>query len=115
MEKKDLMQFCRYYKGESSDPFASSSNKLQSYIWQNERVWVVETSEQDRLGDHAATPNIDKWVDLCIANIPLGSQIPGDVPSTLKSAIFAVFLHNNELPIFKEFLVFFDKWIKKDL
>ena len=114
MEKNDLIKFCRYYKGEDVCPFLNDLI-IRRIAWEVEKTWVDEYLLIEKDGDHAITPNIDKWVESCNHYVPAGQQIPGDAPRFLKAAIFSLFLYKNELPIFDDFLHFYDKWSKKEL
>lgn len=40
MDKKELIKQCRYYKGEASNPYNTSTNSLLPWFWDMERVWV---------------------------------------------------------------------------
>ena len=48
MEKKDLMQICRYYKGENECPKFNDNNK--SMLWGYERTWVDDTLATEKRG-----------------------------------------------------------------
>ena len=39
MDKKDLVKFCRYYKGEDDCPFKDQN---KSMLWFYERAWVYD-------------------------------------------------------------------------
>lgn len=114
MEAKDLLKHCRYYKGEDICPFLDDLF-IRRILWEVEKTWVEEYVLIDKNEDHAITPNIDKWVDDFVIHAPLGKKLPWNSPRFLDAAIFSVFLHNNELPIFDEFIVFYKKWDKMEL
>lgn len=113
MQKSDLLQYCRYYKGEDSCPLFDK--KICRYAWEVENQWVEEALLQEVYGELAKTPNINRWKDAWNHYVPSSVTVSSDIPTTLVMAIHSLFLFRNELPIYEEFLVFFDKWKNRTL
>ena len=50
MDKKELLKFCRYYKGEKENPF-EGKDQMKDLMWGYESKWVkftMKASEDDK-------------------------------------------------------------------
>ena len=81
MEKKDLLQFCRYYNGEKDNPF-NSKEQNKSMLWDYERAWVDanftdsgKSMLSEYIGDYAS-------VGLTLF------EIHDSIPASLKALLF---------------------------
>ena len=84
--KEDLIQFCRYYKGEKECP-----KNVDSKFWEYEKVWV-ELSENPKEGS-INFDTISSWIDDYI-RAKLGQFESTDgVPATLKALLFNRYTH----------------------
>lgn len=92
---KDLVHYCRYYRGEKENPFEGTKGML----WQWEKTWVLnltENNEEDEkymsqiLEDYllAGLKDFEKW---------------DDTPITLKALLYNRFDHWNESEGFEPF------------
>lgn len=77
MDKKDLLKFCRYYKGEDDCPFKEQN---KSMLWFYERAWIFDMlSDSENL-----SACIDEYIRL---GLGLFEQFD-DVPLSLKALLF---------------------------
>ena len=59
MNKKDLLAFCNYYKGEHLNPNKSSA---AWYVWQVEREWVEEMTLDNVVNDCLSEP-LNRYIE----------------------------------------------------
>ena len=81
MKESDLLQYCRYYKGERENPYeGKDQNKMM--LWLYERTWVHDTMAVIARGDVNASEsrNLDN---------------ADGVPITLKSLLFNRYAQGN--------------------
>lgn len=84
--KKDLLPFCRYYKGEKERP--KETNEL---FWEYEKVWV-ENSENPK-EDSENFKTVSGWLDDYL-KADLAAFSNGDgVPISLKALLFNRYMH----------------------
>lgn len=77
MEEKELLKFCRYYKGQEDSPFEEQN---KSMLWFYERVWVFEMlNNSDNL-----SICIDEYIRIGLG--PFESF--DDTPLSLKALLF---------------------------
>lgn len=50
MTEKELMQICRYYKGEQNNPY-DGKDQNKAMLWFYERCWVHDTSKAQMQGN----------------------------------------------------------------
>lgn len=81
MEKKDLLKFCRYYKGEDDE---CPRNTKYSF-WAYEKKWVELTCQKDDFLGHM----LDEYIAYGLS----GFEKSDDTPITLKSVLFNRFSH----------------------
>ena len=77
MDKKDLLKFCRYYKGEDDCPFKEQNKTM---LWFYERAWMFDML---RDSDNLSTC-IDEYIRF---GLGLFEQFD-DVPLSLKALLF---------------------------
>lgn len=84
--KKDLLPFCRYYKGEKECP--KETNEL---FWGYEKVWVETSENPKENGDNFKIAS--DWLDDYLrASLSSFSNDDG-VPITLKALLFNRYTH----------------------
>ena len=44
MNKQELLSFCRYYKGEETNPYKGD---LRANLWEYEKYWLEESLKED--------------------------------------------------------------------
>lgn len=101
MEKKDLLRFCRYYNGESDSPY--NSGRL-SLIWAQECRWVEDTMNDS---------DMELYLDIYIRHDMRTFEQFDNIPITLKAYLYVYFLKGNEMPIKKDFDMFYQLWKNK--
>lgn len=82
--KKNLIQFCRYYKGEDENPYKDG---YDAAFWDYERAWVEHNfidKGRDILADY-----VD---DFSRAGLAL-FEMADDTPASLKALLFNRFCH----------------------
>lgn len=79
MSNKDLLRFCRYYRGEPKNPY-EGRDQNKSAFWDYERFWVLEASKRE--------PNFSEVLDNYIACGLNNFSFNDGVPMTLKALLF---------------------------
>lgn len=77
MDKKDLLKFCRYYKGEDDSPFREQN---KSMLWFYERAWINEMLNNG----NSLSIAIEEYIRL---GLGLFEQFD-DIPLSLKALLF---------------------------
>lgn len=111
MNKDELLKFCRYYKGEKTQPYTGGT--LKGIIWLLESWWVADTLETNEAGEivDRAAETLGRYI-----NDGLGSfEDTDDVPVSLKAYMYAVHLKDNELPQIEDFKKFYYLWRDKKI
>lgn len=85
MDKSDYLQFCRYYKGEESNPY-EGKDRNKAMLWFYESVWVrdMQKVNQDEKNEKEHTPYMDEYLGYGLADF----EKMDDTPITLKSLLF---------------------------
>lgn len=94
MNKKDLIQFCKYYQGEKECPYQGTNG----VIWDWEKSWV-ELSVDDDKGAFLLSSFLDEYIFCGMKDF----QKYDDIPITLKALAFNRFNQWDEGGDFKEF------------
>ena len=92
MKESDLLQYCRYYKGERENPYeGKDQNKMM--LWLYERTWVHDTMAVIARGDVNASEsrNLDEYTAVGLAEF----ENADGVPITLKSLLFNRYAQGN--------------------
>lgn len=71
MEKNELLEICRYYKGEESNPFDGVDND-KSTLWFYERIWVEKMLNDDLL----LNTNIEEYIAYGYGAMSVHQPIP---------------------------------------
>lgn len=50
MKESDLLQYCRYYKGERKNPYEGKEQN-KAMLWMYERAWIHDTMAVIARGD----------------------------------------------------------------
>ena len=82
MKESDLLQYCRYYKGERKNPYEGKEQN-KAMLWMYERAWIHDTMAVIARGDAnvSESRNLDEYAD--------------GVPITLKSLLFNRYAQGN--------------------
>lgn len=78
MENKELLKFCRYYKGGKINPYIGKDQN-KAMFWEYERYWVLQ-SKKDGAFSEALTDYVNNDLDQFNFN--------DGVPVTLKAVLF---------------------------
>ncbi len=106
MDKKDLIKFCNYYRGESENPYKVSA---AWYIWVTEKDWVDEMLLDNVVTDKQSL-ELNHYLEMGFADF----EKFDDTPITLKSKLFALLEKWNEGIVSKdEFAQFYSNWKEK--
>lgn len=86
--KKDLMHFCRYYKGTTQCPFTEQNEKM---FWEYEKVWVEKSWESSMNGklDSVLSLSLDQYIANGLSTF---SDMDG-VPVGIKALLFNRYEH----------------------
>lgn len=79
MEKKDLIQFCRYYKGEKENPYNEQDKAL---LWDYERIWISYNFSDN--GRDVLAKYLEDYVGIGLSLF----EIHDDIPVSLKALLF---------------------------
>lgn len=81
MNKKDLLQFCRYYKGEASNPFEGKDQNKAS-LWDYERFWIEQNFTDS--GRNTLAEYIGDYASVGLSLF----EMQDDTPASLKALLF---------------------------
>lgn len=108
MDKKDLIKFCKYYRGESKNPYKVSAAR---YVWVTEKDWVEEM-----LLDNVVTDKQSLELNHYLAKGFADFEKFDDTPITLKSKLLALLEKWNEGIVSKDdFVKFYSNWKEKNV
>lgn len=107
MDRKDLIKSCRYYRGETENPFRSGD---KSMFWDYERKWVELSIDGIAHGENSASSQtlgemLDDYLTAGLAQF----EMQDDTPATLKALLFNRYCYWNSgsmlecVPGFKDF------------
>lgn len=81
MNKKDLLQFCRYYKGEASNPY-DGKDQDKAMLWDYERFWIEQNFSES--GRNILADYLDEYASIGLSLF----EMRDDTPATLKALLF---------------------------
>lgn len=103
MDKKDLMKFCKYYRGESKNPFKVSA---AYHVWVAEKDWVDEMLLENVVTEKQSM-ELNHYLSMGFADF----EKFDDTPITLKSKLFTLLEKWNEGIVSKDDMSrFYSKW-----
>lgn len=94
MEKQDLLQFCKYYKGEEESPYQGTKNAL----WGFEKTWVAFSLNPEKGFDYLSNC-LNEYLSCGLRDF----EKFDDTPITLKAVLFNRFEQWDEGGDFKAF------------
>lgn len=87
MNREDYLQFCRYYKGEDSNPYDGKDNN-KAMLWFYESAWLHEMKEiqqdEKQEKEHTLFVYIDEYVNCGLGDF----EKTDDIPISLKALLF---------------------------
>lgn len=97
MKKDDLLRFCRYYRGESRNPFTNDGTR--ALLWDYERSWVSDNLKEGDFSDY-----LNDYIAVGLQDFSKYD----DTPVTLKAVLFnryakTAYTMQDAVPGFKEF------------
>lgn len=101
MNKKDSLQFCRYYKGEAQNPFIDKDQN-KALLWDYEKAWV-----EQNFSDNGRESLAEYLSEFSHAGLSL-FEMQDDTPASLKALLFnryakSSFSMSDAVEPFKEF------------
>lgn len=92
MKESDLLQYCRYYKGERENPY-EGKDQNKTMLWLYERTWVHDTMSVVDKGEvgEVAGRILDEYTAVGLAEF----ENTDGVPITLKSLLFNRYAQGN--------------------
>lgn len=104
MDKKELLAFCKYYKGEKTNP---NKHSAAWYVWTVEKDWVEEMALDNAVNEIMSKP-LNHYISLGYADF----EKYDDTPITLKAMLFSLFEKWNEGMVTRDgFSAFYSKWM----
>ena len=92
MESKDLLKFCKYYKGESKNPF-EGKNQNAMMFWDYEKDWC-ETNVKALENEESDAAMMMDLIITAYSNAGLASfRNDDDTPISLKALLYNRFDH----------------------
>ncbi len=84
MNKKDLIQFCKYYKGEETNPFEGKGVELQdkAMLWFYEKEWIQLNFTNE--GRELLAEYINDYSTIGLSTFEMQSN----TPASLKALLF---------------------------
>lgn len=105
MDKKELLKFCRYYKGEKENPF-EGKDQMKALIWGYESKWVeftMKASEDDKCQEaQILSSSLNEYIRAGMREF----EKTDDTPLALKAILYNRYYYWNEGGDFK-------KWYKE--
>lgn len=99
MEKKDLLQYCRYYKGQNENPYKADDPKFTA--WKIEMLYTYCRTEDREVIDTALQDYIQHGMS--------DFHMEDDIPMTLKAFLMNRFFQYNDREDIDEFKKFYEK------
>lgn len=94
----ELLQFCRYYKGEDKCPFDDDPNKAM--LWDYEQIWVIEHKRNKSELSNYQEECMHDYISHGLADF----QNKDGIPISLKALLFNRYeLPDNDTSPFKRF------------
>lgn len=81
-KNEQLLNACRYYKGESSNPFTKGN---KATFWEYEEKWIELTASNSAILANA----IDEYIGAGLSDFEIGD----DTPLSLKAMLFNRYCH----------------------
>ena len=81
MTKKELLQFCRYYKGEKANTY-EGKDQDKALFWDYERVWIEANYTES--GREMLSEYIGDYASVGLALF----EMQDDTPASLKALLF---------------------------
>ena len=92
MEKNDLLKFCKYYKGESANPY-DGKNQNAMMFWNYEKAWC-EINAKSLTNEESESSQTILHFLAAYSNAGLSSfRIEDDTPISLKALLYNRFDH----------------------
>lgn len=112
MNEKELLLFCRYYKGEKKNPFEGHPDSVLPLLWDYERTWVYDTIKGCRGGGN---PTLASYVEEYLSAGLREFNHTDNTPATLKAMLFNRFAksYNSLLDAVPNFKKFYDKYYRQ--
>lgn len=79
--KKDLIQFCRYYKGEEENPY-KGKDQNKAMLWGYEKAWISDNFSDN--GKSILAEYIEDYASVGLALF----EMHDDTPASLKALLF---------------------------
>lgn len=92
MNKKDLLKFCRYYKGQEDNPY---KGKNEEWLFKYERHWCELMMKDDEI----ISDFVNDYINAGLAHF----SETDNVPITLKAIMFNRYAQHNEMFTIDEF------------
>ena len=106
MTRKDLLNFCRIYKGQKNCPYEGGDNP-RKHIWFYERGWYLLHTDDAHTQENKDT--LARYLDDYIrAGLATFENMDG-VPIDLKAYLLSIYSSKTELPDIKGF----ETWYKE--
>jgi hypothetical protein len=73
MEKKELLEFCRYYKGENINPFVNEDSNML-LLWHYEKSWIAHCLTEN--GSKTLVEYINEYTAVGLSTFEASDSIP---------------------------------------
>lgn len=108
MEKKDLIKFCKYYKGEEKNPYEGKEQN-EAMFWGYESKWIDFNFTKE--GRELLADYITDYVSTGLAMF----EMQDDTPASLKALLFNRYCHwssGSMIDCVEPFKTFYKKYYK---
>lgn len=92
MDKETLIGFCRYYKGEDSNPY-EGKDQSKAMFWFYESVWVRDTIEVSKDTKQEKEHDCFNYLNDYVRSGLSQFEMTDGVPATLKALLFNRYGH----------------------
>lgn len=92
MKQNDLLKYCRYYRGESENPY-EGKDQDRALLWLYERAWIHDTLGVVESGEVGTITGrlLDEYTGVGLSEF----ENEDGIPITLKSLLFNRFSQGN--------------------
>lgn len=86
MDKKSYLQFCRYYKGEETNPY-EGKDRTKAMLWSYESVWLREMEkielDKKQTREHILFEYLEEYLNNGLADFTKMDNIPVSLKALL--------------------------------
>lgn len=107
LEEEELINFCRYYRGQEENPYTKDKDSNKGMLWFYEFAWVKSMLQnKEREGDGALAEYLYDYINAGLRDF----RAKDNIPITLKALIFNRYMKGSMDGNTEPFMNFFNKY-----